>query len=57
MTGFADTGVLAAETSADHILQKPFYTADLVAKLEGALRTASKPFGTIRLDPTVTGAE
>ena len=57
MTGFADTEVLGAETSADHILQKPFYTADLVAKIEGALRTASKPFGTIRLDPTVTGAE
>jgi PAS domain S-box-containing protein len=42
MTGFADTAVLAAETSADHILQKPFYTADLVAKIEGTLRTASK---------------
>ena len=44
MTGFADTAVLAAETSADLILQKPFYTADLVAKIEGALGSASKRF-------------
>jgi PAS domain S-box-containing protein len=41
ITGFADTAVLAAEANSHHILQKPFYTADLVAKIEGALRTAS----------------
>jgi CheY-like chemotaxis protein len=52
MTGFADTGVLAAETSADHILQKPFYTADSVAKIEGTFRTAFKHFGNIHSDPT-----
>jgi CheY-like chemotaxis protein len=57
ITGFADTAVLAAETGADHILQKPFYTADLVAKIEGALRTASERLGNIRSDPTVRNAE
>jgi DNA-binding response OmpR family regulator len=57
MTGFADTAVLAAETSADLILQKPFYTADLVAKIEEALGSASKRFGNIRPDPTVRNAE
>jgi CheY-like chemotaxis protein len=41
ITGFADTAVLAAEANSHHILQKPFYTADLVAKIEGALRIAS----------------
>jgi PAS domain S-box-containing protein len=41
ITGFADTAVLAAEANSHHILQKPFYTADLVAKIEAALRTAS----------------
>jgi PAS domain S-box-containing protein len=45
ITGFADTAVLATETGEDHFLQKPFYTADLVAKMEGALRTASERFG------------
>jgi len=44
MTGFADTAVLAAEASADLILQKPFYTADLVAKIEEVLGSASKRF-------------
>jgi hypothetical protein len=41
ITGFADTAALAAETNSHHILRKPFYTADLVAKLEGALRIAA----------------
>ena len=41
ITGFADTAFLAAEANSRHILQKPFYTADLVAKIEAALRTAS----------------
>jgi PAS domain S-box-containing protein len=38
ITGFADTAVLAAEANSHHILRKPFYTTDLVAKIEGALR-------------------
>jgi DNA-binding response OmpR family regulator len=38
VTGFADTAVLAAEANSCHILRKPFYTADLVAKIEAALR-------------------
>jgi DNA-binding response OmpR family regulator len=33
VTGFADTAVLAAETTSDHILRKPFTVADLVAKI------------------------
>jgi DNA-binding response OmpR family regulator len=37
MTDFADTAVLAAEASVDHVLQEPFYAADLVAKIEGHL--------------------
>src|SRR5262249_34207528 len=41
ITGFADTAVLAAEANSHHILRKPFYTADLVAKIEGALRIAT----------------
>jgi PAS domain S-box-containing protein len=41
ITGFADTAVLAAEANSPHILRKPFYTADLVAKIEGALRIGS----------------
>jgi DNA-binding response OmpR family regulator len=41
ITGFADTAVLAAEANSHHILQKPFYIADLVAKFEAALRMAS----------------
>jgi hypothetical protein len=41
VTGFADTAVLAAEANSHHILRKPFYTADLVAKIEGALRIAA----------------
>ena len=41
ITGFADTAFLAAEADSHHILQKPFYTADLVAKIEAALRMAS----------------
>jgi DNA-binding response OmpR family regulator len=41
ITGFADTVGLAAEANSHHILQKPFYTADLVAKIEAALRTVS----------------
>jgi CheY-like chemotaxis protein len=41
ITGFADTALLAAEADSQHILQKPFYTADLVAKIEAALRMAS----------------
>ena len=42
VTGFADTAVLAAEASSHHILRKPFYTADLVAKIEGVLRIAAE---------------
>ena len=38
VTGFADTAVLAAEVNSRHILRKPFYTADLVTKIEAALR-------------------
>jgi len=45
ITGFSDTAVLTAEANSVHILQKPFYTADLVAKIEEALRTATKRFG------------
>jgi CheY-like chemotaxis protein len=41
ITGFADTALLAAEANSQHILRKPFYTTDLVAKIEGALRTAA----------------
>ena len=41
ITGFADTAVLAAEANSHHILRKPFYTTDLVAKIEGALRIAA----------------
>jgi CheY-like chemotaxis protein len=41
ITGFADTAVLAAEANSHHILRKPFYTADLVTKIEGALRIAA----------------
>jgi PAS domain S-box-containing protein len=41
ITGFADTAALAAEADSDHILQKPFYTADLVAKIAGVFRIAS----------------
>jgi CheY-like chemotaxis protein len=41
VTGFADTAVLAAETTSDHILRKPFTVADLVAKIGAVLRIAS----------------
>jgi CheY-like chemotaxis protein len=41
VTGFADTAALTAEVNSHHILRKPFYTADLVAKIEGALRIAA----------------
>ena len=41
VTGFADTAVLAAETTSDHILRKPFTVADLVAKIDAVLRIAS----------------
>ena len=41
ITGFADTAVLAGEANSHYILRKPFYTADLVAKIEGALRIAA----------------
>jgi DNA-binding response OmpR family regulator len=41
ITGFADTAFLAVEADSHHILQKTFYTADLVAKIEAALRMAS----------------
>jgi CheY-like chemotaxis protein len=41
VTGFADTAVLTAETTSDHILRKPFTVADLVAKIGAVLRTAS----------------
>jgi DNA-binding response OmpR family regulator len=40
VTGFADTAVLAAETTSDHILRKPFTVADLVAKIGAVLRIA-----------------
>jgi len=53
MTGFADRAVLAGGTSADHLLQKPLYTADLVAKIERAPRTTSGRFDHIRSDPIV----
>jgi len=41
VTGFADTAVLAAETTPDHILRKPFTVADLVLKIGAVLRIAS----------------
>jgi CheY-like chemotaxis protein len=41
VTGFADTAVLAAETTPDHILRKPFTVADLVLKIDAVLRIAS----------------
>jgi signal transduction histidine kinase/CheY-like chemotaxis protein len=41
ITGFADTAFLAGAADSHHILQKPFYTADLVAKIEAALQMAS----------------
>jgi len=41
VTGFADTAVLTAETTSDHILRKPFSVADLVAKIGAVLRIAS----------------
>ena len=41
VTGFADTAVLAAETTSDHILRKPFTVADLVAKIGAVLRIGS----------------
>ena len=44
MTGFADRAVLAAETSADHLIQKRLYTADLQAKIERVPRTTSGRF-------------
>ena len=39
ITGFADTAVLAAEINPDRILQKQYYTADLVARTAGLLRS------------------
>ena len=40
VTGFADTAVLAAEITSDHILRKPFTVVDLVAKIGAVLRVA-----------------
>ncbi len=40
VTGFTDTAVLAAETTSDNILRKPFTVADLVAKIGAVLRIA-----------------
>jgi PAS domain S-box-containing protein len=44
VTGFADTAVLGAETTSDHILRKPFTVADLVMKIGVVLRIASTRF-------------
>ena len=41
VTGFADTAILTAETTSDHILRKPFTVADLVLKIGAVLRIAS----------------
>jgi DNA-binding response OmpR family regulator len=48
VTGFADTAVLVAETTSDHILRKPFTVADLVTKIGVVLRIASTRFRRIR---------
>jgi DNA-binding response OmpR family regulator len=48
VTGFADTTVLAAEASADHILRKPFTVAELVMKIDAVLRIASTRLGRSR---------
>ena len=41
MTGFANSSIFAAQTTAKHVLQKPFGPRDLAVKIEGALRRES----------------
>ena len=40
MSGFANSAVLAAQTDADHVLQKPFRPSDVAVKVERVLRSA-----------------
>jgi nitrogen-specific signal transduction histidine kinase/CheY-like chemotaxis protein len=39
MSGFANSAVLAAQTDADHVLQKPFRPSDVAVKVERVLRS------------------
>ena len=40
MSGFANSAVLAAQTDADHVLQKPFRPSDVAVKVQGVLQGA-----------------
>jgi PAS domain S-box-containing protein len=40
MTGFADSAIFAAQSTAEQVLQKPFRPSDLAVKVEEALRRA-----------------
>lgn len=40
MSGFANSAVLAAQTDADHVLQKPFRPSDVAVKVQGILQGA-----------------
>ena len=40
MSGFGNSAVLAAQTDADHVLQKPFRPSDMAVKVQEVLRSA-----------------
>jgi CheY-like chemotaxis protein len=45
MSGFGNSAVLAAQTNADQVLQKPFRPSDVAVKVQEALRSASGRLG------------
>jgi nitrogen-specific signal transduction histidine kinase/CheY-like chemotaxis protein len=45
MSGFANSAVLAAQTDADYVLQKPFRPSDVAVKVERVLRSALDRLG------------
>ena len=45
MSGFGNSAVFAAQTDADHVLQKPFRPSDMAVKVQEVLRGASGRLG------------